>query len=281
MLGAIVGDVVGSRFEWHNIHSKEFELFTPQCKPTDDSIMSLAVAQAVLESQEPDILSGLTVAYMQRLGRRYPRAGYGGKFRQWLREDTPQPYGSFGNGSAMRVSPCGFAAGSLEEAKTLSNAVTRVTHNHPEGLKGAEAVVVAIFLARSGRTMEEIRAHIIQHYYPMSFTLEEIRPHYTFNATCQGSVPHALEAFFESTGFEDAIRNAISIGGDSDTIAAIAGSVAEAYYGIPTEIRQKTLSYLDDTQLQILEAFEDRFGMVAEKGRQPCFWAEGKRRRLV
>ncbi len=158
----------------------------------------------------------------------------------------------------MRVSPCGFIAKTLEEAIALSKTVTEVTHNHPEGIKGAEATAVAMFLAREGRSLTEIREHIDAHYYHMDFTLDEIRPGYTFDVSCQGSVPQALKAFFESTGFEDTIRNAISIGGDSDTIAAIAGGVAEAYYGIPDEIRLRTLTFLDARQLAILYAFESR-----------------------
>jgi type I restriction enzyme M protein len=159
----------------------------------------------------------------------------------------------------MRVSPCGFAAKTLEEAIAMADAVTVVTHNHPEGIKGAEATAAAIFLARSGKSKEEIREHIVQNYYPLCFTLDEIRPGYTFDVTCQGSVPQALEAFFESESFEDAIRNAISIGGDSDTIAAITGGVAEAYYGVPEEIRDMALSYLDDTEMEILIAFSEKY----------------------
>ena len=196
---------------------------------------------------------------MQALGRRYPHAGYGGRFRKWLIADNPQPYNSYGNGSAMRVSPCGFAANSLEEAIVMADTVTKVTHDHPEGMKGAEATAAAIFLARSGKSMAEIREYFVRHFYPLNFTLDEIRSTYTFDVSCQGSVPQALEAFFESTSFEDAIRNAISIGGDSDTIAAITGGVAEAFYGVPEEISDMALSYLDDTQMEILTAFKMRF----------------------
>ena len=260
MIGAIIGDIVGSRFEWHNIKTKEFELFHRRCRPTDDSVMTLAVAQAILDSEgDPASLSQNAVRHMQSLGRRYPDAGYGGRFRKWLRAENPQPYNSYGNGSAMRVSPCGFAAKTLDEAIALADAVTRVTHNHPEGMKGAEATATAIFLARSGKSMAEIRTHIEQNYYPLGFTLDEIRPSYTFDVSCQSSVPQALEAFFESERFEDAIRNAISIGGDSDTIAAITGGIAEAYYGVPEEIRGMALSYLDDTEMEILIAFSERY----------------------
>lgn len=266
MLGAIIGDIVGSRFEWHNIKSKEFEFLTYKCSPTDDSIMTLALAQAILVSK-PDYsdLSQNAVECMQRVGRNYPDCGYGGKFRQWMFSSNPQPYNSFGNGAAMRVSPAGFAATSLEEAKVLARKVTEVTHNHPEGLKGAEATAVAIYMARTGSSILEIRDYIDRNYYPMNFTLDGIRKDYRFDVTCQGSVPQALMAFFESTGFEDAIRNAISIGGDSDTIAAICGGIAEAYYGIPSDIRKHALTFLDERLLQILVVFENKYPPVMEK----------------
>lgn len=266
MLGAIIGDIVGSRFEWHNIKSKEFEFLTYKCSPTDDSIMTLALAQAILVSK-PDYsdLSQNAVECMQRVGRNYPDCGYGGKFRRWMFSSNPQPYNSFGNGAAMRVSPAGFAATSLEEAKVLARKVTEVTHNHPEGLKGAEATAAAIYMARTGSSILEIRDYIDRNYYPMNFTLDGIRKDYRFDVTCQGSVPQALMAFFESTGFEDAIRNAISIGGDSDTIAAICGGIAEAYYGIPSDIRKHALTFLDERLLQILVVFENKYPPVMEK----------------
>lgn len=260
MLGAIIGDIAGSRFEWHNHRSKEFELFTNRCSPTDDSIMTLAVAEAILQSR-PDHsdLSENAVKYMQQLGNLYPYAGYGGGFRIWLRSENPKPYGSFGNGAAMRVSAAGFAAKDLDDAKMMSDLVAKVTHNHPEGLKGAEATVTAIYLARTGSSLQKIREVIDKQYYPMDFTLDEIRSTYQFNETCQGTVPQAMMAFFESESFEDAIRNAISVGGDSDTLAAITGGVAEAYYGIPEGIRQQALEFLDERQQRILTDFENRY----------------------
>lgn len=247
MIGAIIGDIAGSRFEWDNIDSKEFELFDAKCHPTDDSIMTLAVAKAVLEfSPEEDDLPELSTKSMQELGRKYNdrKYSYGLRFQNWLDSSTPQPYNSFGNGSAMRVSPCGFAAGTLVEAKHLAYDVSRVTHDHWEGIKGAEATAAAIFLARAGWSKAEIRLYIDQNYYPMNFTLDGIRKSYDFDETCQGSVPQALEAFFESRDFEDTIRGAISIGGDSDTIAAIAGGVAEAYYGVPRETYDKAMKVI-------------------------------------
>lgn len=257
MIGAIIGDIVGSRFEWNNHCSKEFDLLPCQCFFTDDSVMSLAVCDALMQCQSDfSGLGGQAVRSMRKIGRPYPDCGYGASFHQWMYADDPKPYNSFGNGAAMRVSGCGYAARSLEEAKALSKAVTEVTHNHPEGIKGAEATAVAVFLARTGKSLEEIREHITKNYYPIDFTMDSIRGFYQFNETCQDTVPQALEAFFESAGFEDAIRNAISIGGDSDTLAAITGSVAEAYYGTPDHIRQKALTFLDERLLKILMDFE-------------------------
>lgn len=266
MLGALIGDIVGSRFEWDNIKTKEFDFLTYRCFVTDDSIMSLAVAKAILACNGSySNLGQKTVQYMQEVGRPYPLCGYGGMFRQWMYSDNPQPYGSFGNGAAMRVSACGFAATSMEEAISLSKQVTEVTHNHPEGIKGAEATTVAIYMARTGSSILEIRDYINDNYYPMNFTLDGIRDSYTFNETCQDTVPQAIMAFLESDSFEDAIRNAISIGGDSDTLAAITGGIAEAYYGIPAEIRKHALTFLDELQLSILNEFETKYGFASNK----------------
>ena len=269
MLGAIIGDIVGSRFEWNNHRDKDFEFLTYKCFPTDDSIMSLAIAQAILVSKpNHSDLSKNAIECMQSVGRNYPDCGYGGSFYNWMFSDNPKPYNSYGNGAAMRVSPAGFAATSLEEAKELSRLVTEVTHNHPEGIKGAEATAVAIYLAKSGSSILEIRDYINDNYYPMNFTLDDIRDTYKFNETCQDTVPQALQAFFESTDFEDAIRNAISIGGDSDTLAAICGGVAEAYYGIPTDIRKHALTFLDQKLMQLLILFENKYPPIMEKKRE-------------
>lgn len=266
MLGAIIGDIIGSRFEADNRKSKEFDLFTQDSCPTDDSIMTLAIAKALLASREDwSQLSKNAVKYMQEIGRQYPDCGYGGHFFYWIFSDDPQPYCSYGNGSAMRISAVGFVADSIEQAKDLSQAVTEVSHDHPEGLKGAEAVAVAIFLARNGSSRQEIRYYIDKHYYPMDFTLDQIREDYSFDVTCQGSVPQAFQAFFESQDFEDAIRNAISIGGDSDTIAAICGGLAQAYYGIPTPIRNQAMTYLDDHLVEIVESFESTYPFQPNK----------------
>lgn len=260
MLGAIIGDIVGSRFERNNYRAKDFAFFHEKCFFTDDSVMTLAIGATLLHcSSDYSDLSEKTVQYMQKIGRLYPYCGYGGRFFRWIYSDHPEPYNSFGNGAAMRVSGCAYAAGSLEEVKMLSRRVTEVTHNHPEGIKGAEATAVAVYLARTGASMSEIRDYICKNYYAINFTLDEIRPTYQFNVTCQGSVPQALAAFFESTSFEDAIRNAISLGGDSDTLAAITGSIAEAYYGIPSNLRAQALDYLDSRLLSILHAFEEKY----------------------
>ena len=266
MIGAIIGDIVGSRFEWHNHRSKDFNLLTHKCFFTDDSVMSLAVCDALMKCKaDYSDLSEQAVHSMQDVGRPYPLCGYGGSFRRWLYSDNPMPYNSYGNGAAMRVSGCGYVGKTIDEVKQLSKAVTEVTHNHPEGLKGAEATAVAVFLARTGKSLIEIQDYIIQNYYPLGFTLNSIRENYQFNETCQDTVPQALEAFFESTDFEDAIRNAISIGGDSDTLAAITGSVAEAYYGVPTSIRKHALTFLDERLLRILLEFENRYPAKTEK----------------
>lgn len=262
MLGAVVGDVVGSRFEWNNHRSKDFDFFDDACMATDDSIMTIAIAKAIMEADKQsskgrlsgeflELLSKLAIKYMQEIGRDYPNCGYGGKFYQWMFSEDPKPYDSYGNGAAMRVSPAGFAARSEEEAKALSSAVTAVTHNHPEGLKGAEATAIAIFIARNGATMDEIKARIEKDYYPMDFTIDEIRHSYRFNESCQGTVPQAIKCFLESTSFEDAVRTAISLGGDSDTVAAIAGGIAEAYYGVPDDIRDEVVDYLEDELFEI------------------------------
>ncbi|HHY63723.1 MAG TPA: ADP-ribosylglycohydrolase [Clostridiaceae bacterium] len=272
MIGAVIGDIAGSRFEFSNHRSKDFELFTEGCFVTDDSIMTLAVAKAVMETEkriDPAIkrsgtsndyrrlLSELTVKYMQEIGRLYPDCGFGGMFCRWVFSNDPRPYNSFGNGAAMRISPAGFAARTEQEAISLSETITSVTHNHPEGIKGAEATTVAIFIARQGLSKNDIRDRITKDYYRLDFTIDEIRPTYRFNETCQGTVPQAIEAFLESDSFEDAIRTAISLGGDSDTLGAITGAIAEAYYGVPDWMKYKALEYMDDELRSIYEEWKE------------------------
>lgn len=263
-MGAIMGDIVGSRFEFNNHKSKDFSLFTPDCQVTDDSIMSLSLAKALMETEKRlearpggfdqdyySLLEKMALRYMQEIGRKYPHCGYGGRFARWIFSDNPRPYNSYGNGAAMRISPIGFFAKSEEEVFALSEAVTKVSHNHKEGLKGAEATALAIFMARQGSSKGQIRDRINRDYYPLDFTIDQIRDTYSFNETCQATVPQAIQAFIESTSFEDAIRTAISLGGDSDTLAAITGSIAQAYYGLPLALEQEALSYLDKQLLEI------------------------------
>ena len=260
MLGAIIGDIVGSIYEFNNIKSKDFPLFSDKCLFTDDTVMTIAISKAIMECNDDfSDLSFKAEYYMRKLGRLYPNCGYGGRFRNWIFSDIMTAYNSYGNGSAMRVSSCAWAGKSLEEVKMLSRMVTEVTHNHEEGIKGAEAVAVCIFLARNKETKEKIKDYINKNYYCLNFTLDEIRSTYKFNATCKETVPQAIIAFLEANSFEDAIRNAISIGGDSDTLAAITGSIASAYYNIPNEIKAKALTYLDDWLLTILFEFESKY----------------------
>ena len=259
MIGAIIGDIVGSIYEFENIKSKDFEFLSYDCFFTDDSVLTLAICEALLRYKNVGgDLSAITVQSMQDIGNRYI-AGYGGRFADWLCSPNPKPYNSYGNGSAMRVSACAYVGKNIEEVRKYASIVTSVTHNHPEGIKGALATTDGIFLALSGNTKEEIRKHIIDTYYKIDFTLDAIRPTYSFDESCQGTVPQAFEAFFESTGFEDAVRNAISIGGDSDTLAAITGSIAEAYYGVPGDLRKNAYEFLDNKLKRILDNFEKEY----------------------
>lgn len=267
MIGAIIGDVIGSVYEFCPIKSKAFPLWSSGSTFTDDSVMTVAVGRAIIRHKiQRDDLTTALVEEMQRLGRQYPLAGYGGGFRIWLMKEKPQPYNSYGNGSAMRVSACGYAAESLEDALSMAAASAKVSHNHPEGIKGAEATAAAIYMARNGASKDEIGGFICDHYYHLNATLDEIRPSYFFNETCQNTVPQAITAFLESTSFEDAIRNAISLGGDADTLAAITGSIAWAYYGysqkpndmilLEQEVRSK---YIPEDFIVTLDAFDQIF----------------------
>ena len=257
MIGAIIGDIVGSRFEFHNILSRQFDFLTEDCSFTDDTVMTCAVAQALMDSREDfSDLSEKAVAAMQRIGRQFPNCGYGARFIHWMFSDHPRPYNSFGNGSAMRISPVGFAARDVEEAKRLSAAVTCVSHNHPEGMKGAEATAVAIVMARQGKSKEEIRT-AMEEYYDLTATVDDYRTGWQGHGReiCQVSLPQALTCFLEGDSYEDVIRNCISIGGDSDTIAAIAGGIAEAFYGIPDDISARVWDYLPPVLADICRDF--------------------------
>ena len=261
MTGAILGDIIGSRHEFNNIKTKDFELLTPECGFTDDSVMTCAIAYALMMCDgDYSDLSDLAVIAMHKVGRKYPGCGYGGMFFLWMFSDDPKPYNSFGNGAAMRVSPVGFIAKDVEEAKELSRKVTEITHNHPEGLKGAEATAVAIVMARQGASKEEIREVMERDYYPSEHSVDEYRDLIQGHGaeTCQVSIPQALQCFYEGTDYEDVIRNCISIGGDSDTLGAIAGGIAEAYYGVPEELKKQLPKYLDEYLMQIIYAFEEK-----------------------
>ena len=268
MIGAIIGDIVGSVYEFNNHRSKNFQFLTSKNFFTDDTVMTVAIAKALMRSRDIDDVADNAIAEMKKLGKKYPDCGYGGRFSLWLRENKPQPYGSFGNGAAMRVSPVGFYAKTLDECKMLSKEVTRVTHNHTEGLKGAECVACCVFLARNGCDKKTLRT-FAEEYYRLDFTIDEIRDTYLFNETCQNTVPQALQAFFESENFEDAIRTAISVGGDSDTLAAITGAIAEAFYGVPDEMKEQALGYLD-TELKnsVLCFYQEIFRRTSGSGKQ-------------
>lgn len=256
MIGAIIGDIAGSRFEFNNYREKDFTIFHRDSFCTDDTILTVAVAEALLAGKDP-MLRLRVEERLKYYGKKYP-SSYGGSFQSWLDGDIKGPYNSYGNGAAMRVSPCAWAADTLEEAKKLSRIVTEVTHNHPEGIKGAEAVTVATYMARNGRTKEDI-ADTMWCYYDLGFTIDGIRSTYEFDESCQGTVPQAIKAFLESDSFEDAIRTAVSVGGDSDTLAAITGSIAEAYYGVPWWMRRAAMSYLTYGMYDVLRKFGDEY----------------------
>ena len=237
-------------YEFHNeTRPERVELFRKGCFPTDDSVMTVAVARALMDSwggSDPEIRQTLVDA-MHYYGHLFPRAGYGGRFYGWLASCDRRPYNSWGNGSGMRVSPAGWMYDTLEETLHAAKLTAEVTHNHPEGVKGAQAVAAAVFLARTGGTKEEIRAFVEANFYKLDFRLAEIRDAYAFDESCQGSCPQAIEAFLEGHSFEDVIRKAIALGGDSDTIAAMAGAIAEAYYGVPEDLAAKAVEVLQDT----------------------------------
>ena len=252
MIGAVIGDYVGSIYEWHNIKATDFPFFSPACRFTDDTVMSVAVADA--------LMNGLDMAAsLRRYGRMFPKVGYGGRFRAWLLDDNAADYGSFGNGSAMRVSAAGWMAASLEEALDLARQSALPTHSHPEGIRGAQVVAGCIYLLRQGADKPSIRQWVQETGYRLDFTLDDIRPAYAFDVTCQGSVPQAIEAFLEAEDFESAVRLAVSIGGDSDTIACIAGALAEACWGVPEEFVRQVASRLPAELYQPLAAFEARY----------------------
>ena len=260
MIGAIFGDIVGSVYEFNNTNDYDFRLLSGWSWPTDDSYMTLAVAKALMETagQDDDAVRAAVTKEMRDIGRRYPNAGYGGRFGAWLRAKDPVPYGSYGNGSALRVSPAGWLYDTLDETLHAARLTAEPTHGHPEGIKGAEAVASAIFLARTGSSKEDIIRYVSDTFgYDLTRTLDEIRPGYSFYEICQKSVPEAITAFYEGNDYEDVIRKAVSLGGDSDTIACMAGAIAEAYYGMPDEFREEALSRLDGPMREIVYEFSD------------------------
>lgn len=259
IIGTIAGDIIGSVYEFNPIKSKKFELFHENSEFTDDTIMTLAVADWLMEDKNS---KEVLIRKIKEYGNTYPDpyGGYGGMFRKWLQTENPKPYESWGNGSAMRVSPVPWASSSLEENRKLSKMSAEVTHNHPEGIKGALATSDAIYLARTGKSKEEIRKHIENQYnYDLSRTVDEIRPEYEFEVSCQKSVPESIICFLDGKNYEDTVRNTISLGGDADTMGAIAGSIASAYYEVPRKIQYKAINKLDNNLLNTLIQFEDKF----------------------
>lgn len=261
MIGAIIGDIVGSTYEFRNIKTKEFPLMAPGSNYTDDSLMTIAVASALMRaSDRGNGFQTDVVISMRRIASKYPcpKGGYGSRFQRWLVASEPKPYGSFGNGSAMRVSPCGEIATSMDMALELAKQSAEVTHNHPEGIKGAQAVAAAIYLARSGECKAGIRRYIEHNFYRLDKTVDEIRPGYSFDETCQGTVPQAITAFLESESFEDAVRTAVSLGGDCDTLTDITCAIAWPFYardGIDetmAKLRERALSLLHDELREVV-----------------------------
>ena len=254
MLGAMVGDIIGSTYEWYNTKRTDFELFEEGSRFTDDSVMTLAVAKWLVEDENHS--ADQLIKCMQELGRRHPDAGYGGRFIEWLYEDNPQPYNSWGNGAGMRVSPVGLYAQTLEEALELAEITASVSHDHPEGIKGAQAIAASVFLCKQGKSKQEIKEYVEQTFgYNLHRTIAEIRPRYKFDVSCQGSIPEAIIAFLEGNSLEEVIRLAISLGGDSDTIGCMAGAIAACRYPIPDEIAERCDSLLTDD----LRDVKDRF----------------------
>ena len=258
MIGAILGDIIGSPYEFDQGNkSKDFPLFSERSTFTDETVMTLAVAQGFLDAgknADDETVRQSIIRSMRELGRRYPNAGYGGQFRWWLRSHDPQPYNSWGNGSAMRVSSAGWLFDDLEGVLRAAMLSAEVTHNHPEGIKGAQATAAAIFLARTGHSKAEIKSYIEDTFhYDLSRTCDEIRPTYRHVESCQETVPEAITAFLEGNSFEDVIRTAVSLGGDCDTLTAIAGSIAEGFYGVPEDLRTECLARLPEDLRAIVE----------------------------
>lgn len=256
MLGAITGDIIGSVYEFRPTKTTDFPLFSPFSQFTDDTVLTIATAEAVLNDEA-------YAAVYRRYCRRYPKAGYGGAFLQWALSESSAPYGSWGNGSAMRVSPIGYAFETLSNVMEQAAASASVTHNHPAAVRGAQAVAATVFLARTGSSKADIHDFVQSEFgYNLDRTLADMRPSYRFDVSCAGTVPPAIQAFLESTDYESAVRNAVSLGGDSDTLACIAGSLAEAFYGeVPENCLTPVFARLDADMIRTIYAFTKRFCM--------------------
>lgn len=268
MYGAILGDMIGAPYEFdRGSKTKDFPLFVEQSQFTDDTVMTIAVAEALMDAHDgtmPEI-KDLLVRSMKKWEHKCPTAGYGGRFCGWLKSTNPQPYGSYGNGSAMRVSSVGWLYDTLGMTRRIARWTAEVTHNHPEGIKGAEAIACAIFLARNGSSKDSIKTYIIQEFgYDLSRTCDEIRPSYHHNESCQKTVPEAITAFLEGNSFEDVIRTAVSLGGDCDTLTCIAGSIAEAFYGVPILYEAECKARLPEDMLAVLDRFDRARGRSTE-----------------
>ena len=256
IIGAIAGDVIGSAYEFNPTRDHDFELFTPKSSFTDDTVLTMANALWLIDDEQHT--HERLVEIMLDLCRRYPNRGYGGRFANWICDKDPQPYNSYGNGSAMRVSPVGYYAQSLEEALALAKVSAEVTHNHPEGIKGAQATAAAIFLARRGKSKQEIRDYVAQTFgYDLSRTLDEIRPTFSFDETCQRTVPEAITCFMEGKDYEDVVRLSVALAGDADTIAAIAGSISSAVDEVPNGITQQVIARLSEEFCTTLLRFNE------------------------
>ena len=262
MYGAILGDIIGSPYEFDmGDKTKDFPLFSEESYFTDDTVMTIAVAEAFMRTPDDEgVIRHRLIQSMQKWGHRYPGAGYGVRFCDWLESSDPQPYNSWGNGSAMRVSAVAWLFDNLDTVRRMARISADVTHNHPEGIKGAEATAAAIYLGRTGHSKNEIKAYIESEFqYDLSRTCDEIRPNYYHVESCQETVPEAITAFLEGNSFEDVIRTAVSLGGDCDTLTCIAGAIAEGFYGVPDELKQQCKEYLDDALNDILVRFDTEF----------------------
>ena len=267
MYGAILGDIIGSRFEFDNGGwTKDFELLTYESKWTDDTVMTIAIAEALMNAGKDATVSEIEAACiksMQKWGQKYPYAGYGNRFIHWVSSRDPKPYNSYGNGSAMRVSPVGWVYDSLERTREVARATANVSHNHPEGIKGAECTAAVMYLARTGATKEEIADYVVKEFgYDFSETMEEMRARHKHDESCQDALPKALRSFFDGESYEDVVRNAVSLGGDTDTIAAIAGAMGEAFFGMPNDLKAQVLKNIKPDMFDVVRSFDRFIGRV-------------------